>query len=279
MSVHNTNGKVGTPEDLSCFTPSPVASSSDAPSPVLPQLQSPNLLRSSIVSPSEQTLLVSSLLGLFPQGPGYEMEWRFFAFIEPPVDSVASRLVSLELTIHLQDPETVDDIIKMAPCQRMEHFGSNLLGYRTKHSSLSRHVSCFIECAGERTYCVTRQSALYVLVSLQMAFLIRSLSHFLTRLKPAPTDSGLRKYLFRLSTSVINAPSDVGDVFSGLEVSFTERERQLVVKFSASMTRDLEQKHDPPVRRSKSCESIRSTGSFLSDSVVDWEELLYGYNP
>ena len=238
MSVHNTNGKVGTPEDLSCFTPSPVASSSDAPSPVLPQLQSPNLLHISIVSPSEQPLLVSSLLGLFPQGPDYEMD-------------------SLELTIHLQDPETVDDIIKMAPCQRMEHFGNNLSGYWTKHLSLSRHVSGFIECAGERTC---------------------SLSHFLTRLKLAPTDSGLRKYLIRLSTSVINAPSDVGDVFSGLEAPFTGRERQLVVKFSASMTRDLEQKHDPPVRRSKSCESIRSTGSFLSDSVVDWEELLYGYN-
>ena len=281
MSVHNTNGKVGTPEDLSCFTPSPVASSPDAPSPVLRQFQSPNLLHSSIVSPSEQSLLLSSpLLLFFPEAPEFNVDRIFSEFIKPLVDSVASRnWESLKLTIHIRNPETVDDIIKAATCQRTEHFERILSGSRIMHCSLRRHVGCFIGCAGKRRTCVRiRRSNIFILVLLKKVFDIGSLCDFLTRLKPAPTDSGLRKYLIRLPISEITAPSDVRGFLSGLEVLVKERERQLVVRFSALTTRDLELKHNPPVRRSKSCESIGSIDSFLSDPVVDWKELLYGFN-
>ena len=49
-------------------------------------------------------------------------------------------------------------------------------------------------------------------------------------------------------------------------------------KSSCSITSDSERKHNPGCRRSGSCETVESMNSFQTDSVVDWKDLLYGYN-
>ena len=56
--MHNADRQLVTPENLSCFTPSPVASGPNAPNADLRQSQSPYLLSNRIVSPSERSLLV-----------------------------------------------------------------------------------------------------------------------------------------------------------------------------------------------------------------------------
>ena len=76
------------------------------------------------------------------------------------------------------------------------------------------------------------------------------------------------------STLPISEPGSARKIHHSGEVSLYRTR----VKVSWSITSDLEQNHNLGGRRSGSCETIGSANSFRTDSVVDWGELLYGYN-
>lgn len=242
LLVHNTNGQVGTPEDLSCFTPSSVASISNAPSPVLAHFQPPDLL--------------------------------------PNVDYIASQNTeSVTLDFCSKDSEAVYDIMNAlkGPIERLYESVLSLCRIVVKQLTGSRF----------------RRSALVFLVSFS-----------------ALSGSEREKFLISLRMSDITTRSDVRGVASAFEVSITEIAIALagilpdlitnllvcsnelcesirsvdcfvsgsVVDWVELLYKCLEQKHNPPVRRSVSCESIRSLESFLSDPVVNWKDLLHGHN-
>lgn len=93
MPVHNANRQIETPEDLSCFTPSPVASSPNAPSPVLPRFQTPDLLLN-------------------------------MDYIVPQHNE------SVTLDFRSRDSEAVDDIIEAVRCLVKTIFDCDLSSYR-----------------------------------------------------------------------------------------------------------------------------------------------------
>ena len=206
--------------------------------------------------------------------------WIFSEFIEPLIDSVASRNCEfLEWNVCAQDLETVNNIIKALNSQPMERFESDLLHYPILHSFLTRRVRCLNECARkQRTFSRARRFALYSFVLFEMAFRIGHLSGSVSRLKPGSADSASEKFLRSLRINHITTSSDVRGGANGFGISVTALGSPIVIILPGLTTKDLEQKHNSPVRRSKSCESIRSIDSFLSDPVVDWKELLYGYN-
>ena len=260
LSAHNANRQVGTPEDLSCFTPSPIASSPNAPSPVPLHFRSPNLSRSSIVPPSERILFVPSHLLLFHEAPDHEVDRIYCTLITPPAASPA-----LGCGVFL----TVDDIIKAATFYKMERFESNLSHCPTLHSFLTRFLSGSIERAHERTT---------LSWLLRAAFFVLGLFHKIFELKSASTESATEKFPCSLRINHITTSSDVRGGANRFEISVTALGHQIVVSFPDLTMEYLEQMHNPRVRRSESCESIRSFDSFLSDPVVDWKDLLYGYN-
>ena len=259
MSVHNANRRVGTPEDLRCFTRSPIVGSPNAPSPVLPQFQSPNLLRSSIVSPSEHTLRVPGSRFSFP-----EAQLAFSELITLLEGMGSLDGGSLKLDIHSRNAEIVYDTIEAMTCQTMERSETNISHYRILNSSLTRLLSGCIERAPEGMTC----SGIWR----------PALIDFVTRLKPGSADSATENFPRSLRIDRITASCNVRGCAYRFEISFTAFGRQTVTTLLYLTTKDLGQIHNSRVRRSESCESTRSIDSFLSDPVVDWKELLYGYN-
>ena len=128
------------------------------------------------------------------------------------------------------------------------------------------------------TFSGIRRSALFSFVLFQKIFDIGNLSGCVTRLKPASADLATGEFPGSLRINHITTSSDVPGGANSFEISVTALGRQIVVNFSGLTTKDLEQMHNSLGRRSASCESIRSMDSFLSDPIVDWKDLLYGYN-
>ena len=268
-SVHNVNRQAGTPEDLSCFTPSSVASSPNAPSPVPLHFPSLNLLHSRMVKPSKQILAVPRSLLLSPEGPDLKVNWIFFTSITPLEVSASGSWV----------PLTLNDIIKAVTCQKMERFESDLSHYPVLHSILTRLLSGFIERIRERmTFSRLRRSDIEDPLKKKPGQENGNLSDYIIQLKPAPTGFRTKKFLRRLRINFVITSSDARGGVNGFEISFTVSGHQIVVNFSGLTIEDLEQMHNSRIRRSESCEIIRSLDSFLTDPVVDWKEWLYGYN-
>ena len=269
LSVRNADRQVGTPEDLSCFTPSPIASSPNTPSPVPLHFRSPNLSRSSIVPPSERIIFVPSPPLLFPEAPDHEVDRIFFTSITLLEVSASGSWV----------PLTLNDVIKAVTCQRMERFESDFSHYPVLHSILTRLLSGFIERIRERmTFSRLRRSDIEDPLKKKPGQENGNLSDYIIQLKPAPTGFRTKKFLRRLRINFVITSSDARGGVNGFEISFTASGHQIVIEFSGLIIEDLEQMHNSRVRRSESCESIRSLDSFLTDPVVDWKELLYGYN-
>lgn len=319
--MHNANGQSGTPKELSCFTPSPVASSPIVPSldppdftypnllwnslvspseqallapnavsSDLPYLQSPCLLPSSIASTSEKTLSAPSLSLVSPENPSHEGNLTFSQFTMVLVDQMASwKSVKIDIlsknsrrskiftkSKYFRGEQCMDDIIRVAKCQPYGPSEGEFSSFRSL-SSLPRLGSCFMEYAGERVM-FSGRSALFYFVLLRFLYDIGFVSGSVTRLQPASTDSGTQNLSDSLRISNITTARGVCSSASGFELSVTGLGRDTVVKFSIMISLDLEQKHNPDGRRRDSFESIRSLDSFLSDPVVDWKELLHGYN-
>ena len=134
--------------------------------------------------------------------------------------------------------------------------GSNISSFFTLLSRLAEYTH-MQQVVGSRTW---RSALLHFLLSLEP---YGSFSKaFVSLRRPTPTHSETR--IFRLKPS---APP----IYEAVNA-------RKCVDLVYSITFHLEQKHKPGGRRSESFESIRSLDSFLSDPVVDWKELLYGYN-
>ena len=186
----------------------------------------------------------------------------FSESIQAVVDYIASQnSESVTLDFRSKVTEAVDDFIKVVRCQ------------------VKRYMSRFTGDAGKRLMLSKkRRSALFFLVLLQTVFDIGNLFDCVIEAKPASTDSGVKMFLISLRISCSTTSSDVRGGTNRFEISFTALVCQTMVNFPDLTTKDLGQTDNPRVRRSESCESIRSFDSFLSDPVVDWKYLLYGYN-
>ena len=285
--VHNANRQLGTPGELSCFTPSPVASSPIVSSPVLWHLKSPNLLGTSIVSPSEQAFQApscsssssSSSSHVSPESSNL-LDLTFPEFTTALKERLAS-WESVKLDIFSRDFNDVDDFTSVTICAPMKHFEKELskLVSLDVYSSLPKLGSCFIESAGQRTmFSKIQRFALVDFVLFRKLYDYGVFRGSTSQLKPASTDSAFKNFPDSLQISHATTSSDVRGGPSGFELSVTALECEIVVKFSSLTSLDLEQKHNPDNCRRESFESTRSLSSFLSDSVVDWKELLYGYN-
>ena len=104
------------------------------------------------------------------------------------------------------------------------------------------------------------------------------MSDLLARLKTASTQLGIQKFSDSLRIRDIPDSSDVRGSPSEFELSIKGLGCEIVVIFSSTISLALEQKHNPDGRRRESFDSVMSLDSFLSDPVVDWNGLLYGYN-
>lgn len=186
------------------------------------------------------------------------------------------------LFIHLKESETVD-ALEDAFCQMTQRFAIYSLNcsseFNKLESSLSRLVSCFTKDADmpvmfSRIYRLAIKSVPYL-----DFFDSANEPSFSVQLKPPTID---------LMIDILRSIEYIADirVSAGVYDLLVEHLCQMVDEFSHSTVLYLEQKlflymeqkHSPHRRRSESCESIRSMVSFRSDPVVDWEELLYGYN-
>ena len=305
LSAHHANRQVATPEDLSCFTPSPVPSSPSAPSPVLPRFAVLKLVRVSTDSPFPRTVLISSPRLLSPEAPYHGLHRKYSKLITSLVEYDCE---SLKLDIRSRKSEIMDDIMDTLASQMLEDLEIGTIHQRLNHFLPIFASWLFLYYALQLSFFrMTKQALLYLLL----------IQEVLPGLELAYLDSAIRKFVLGLRLSDITTTNDVGGGAGALEVSFTQRWSVLVVTFSGiiitvlkqrrnprvrrSESCDnirglisfrseffvdweklvyelLEEKHNPPVRRSKSCESIRSSDSFLPDPVVNWEDLIYGYN-
>ncbi|KAK0507374.1 hypothetical protein JMJ35_010412 [Cladonia borealis] len=266
--------EAGTPEGLSCFTPPPIASSPIVPSQDLPHFQSPHLLHSSIVSTSKKPLLAPNHCLFSPKSPEDEVDLTFFEFTMPLVDRVTWK--SMKLYFCPRYSNSVDDIIRVAMCRAMGPSERDFSQFRSLvlNPSLPRLGSCFIEHANKRVkFSKIRRFALFYRVLFKKLYEIVFISGCVTRLKPPSTASGIN-----LGISFLIISSDVHGSTGAFELSVTALGGKIVVKVSNLTILDSKRKHKPGGRRSESFDSIRSFDSFLSDPVVDWKELLYGYN-
>ena len=287
LLVHNANRQLGTPGELSCFTLSPVASSPIVSSPDLWHLKSPNLLRISIVSPSEQAFQApscssssSSSSSLVSPESSNILDLTFPELTTALKERLAS-WESAKLDIFSRDSNIVDDFISVAICAPMEPLEEvvSILVSLVVFPSLPKLGSCFIEYAGKRImFSKIQRSALFYFVLFRKRYDYGVFRGATSRLKPASTDSAFKNFPDSLQISHTTTSSDVRGGPSGFELSVTALGCEIVVKFSSLTSLDLEQKHNPDGCRRESFESTRSVSSFLSDSVVDWKELLYGYN-
>ena len=285
LFVHNANWQLGTPEELSCFTPSPIASSPSVPSPDFWHVRSPDLLPTFIVSPSQDLApnAASPDLPQFRESPNDEVDLTYFKFMKILVDRLAS-WDSVKLEIIPTNPresrysigvQTMGDVNRVGVCYPTgppsdeDSLYLMLLGL---NPSLPRLGSCFVRYVGKRMMSsrIMWQSTLVYFV-LFTGFM----SDRLARLKTASTQLGLQKFSDSLR---IRTSSDVRGSPSEFELSVTGLGYNIVVTFSSLTSLGLEQKHSPDGRRRESFDSVMSLDSFLSDPVVNWNELLYGYN-
>ena len=279
--MHNANRQLGTPEDLSCFTPSPVASSPIVPSPDLRHFQSPKLLSNSIVSPSEQILLVPSPRSLSPGFPIHKVPLDYSESVRAVVDgSPHGRIVTWDVYFM---QSYIPIICAGLTFPRLERFKSDLLYSASRlnesESSLSALVSCLDkyahtqEVGGSRVW---RSALLKFVLSQPISADFGKYSELscLNRLEKLTfTHSGIDIFgHFKIVPGW--EPGSLG----GIHLSVLAIKCKQLLEVSRSVTLDLEQKHNRRLRRSESCETIESTNSFRTDSVVDWGELLYGYN-
>ena len=319
LLLHNANRRIGTPEELSCFTPSPVASSPIVPSPDLPHFKSPNLLRTSIVSPSEQAFL----------GPNA-------ASTDPPHSSIAPRSVKVFLapTPSLFCPEPHDDEVNLTSSgsttalvsttaleDRMASWKSMKLDVFSRNSrnlrywnrgvqgvdDIVRDMGChpcepsekYLLCSMSLSFNSTpprlgnccfleyagkrvvfsRIRRTFYFVLFQRLYTIGFISDLVARLKTASTELGTQNFSDSLRIIDITTTSDVRGRTCGFELSITGLGCDLMTKFSGSIDLESEHKHNPKGRRRESFDSVMSLDSFLSDPVVDWKELLYGTQP
>ena len=207
---------------------------------------------------------------LFSEAPNHGVHWTFSEILTSLVECVAFvDWESLELEIRSQKSEIMYDIDTLAS-RTLEDLEIGM-SYRRLDSSFLRRVSSLVACVAQQLpFFRMRQPALFSLLRIQEA---------LARLTLASIDLAIRNFLISLRISDITTTNDVGGGANAFEISVAALGRQIVVNFSGPTTKDLEQMHNSPLRRSESCESVRSIDSFLSDPVVDWKDLLYGYNP
>ena len=147
-----------------------------------------------------------------------------------------------------------------------------------RNASPPRPGRCFIGSTSKLVmFSEIQQSALllYFLLSL---YDIGSMSDLLARLKHASTGSRNRWFSDSLRARDIFDSSDVRGSPSEFELNIKGIGYDIVVTFSSLTSLGLEQKHNPDGRRRGSFDSVMSLDSFLSDPVVDWNGLLYGYN-
>ena len=134
--------------------------------------------------------------------------------------------------------------------------------------------SCFVEYVDKRvTFSSKLRIALLHWVLIEKRYDLGFSSDSVTRLKIFST-----YFSDSLRICDITTCSDVRGSASGFELSVTGLGVNLVAKFSGLIDLKSEQKHDSDRRRRESFESIRSLDSFQSDTIIDWKELLYGYN-
>ena len=279
LFVHNANWQLGTPEELSCFTTSPVASSPILPSADLLHLKSPNHLRPSIVSPSEQAFLGPDAAS--PNLPHNSIALTSVkVFFGPTLGHFCSADIFSEISRESRYWER--GVIRdtgLRWCYPYEFSKEDLLRF----ASLSRNASpprpghCFTESTSDLTLfsSMRRSALLYFLLSL---YDIGLMSDLLARLKTASIGSGTRWYSDGRRIYDITDSSDLRGSPSKFELYIKGIGYDIVVTFSSLTSLGLEQKHNPDGRRRESFDSVMSLDSFLSDPVVDWNGLLYGYN-
>ena len=318
MLLHNANRRIGTPEGLSCFTPSPVASSPIVPSPDLPHFNSSNLLRTSIVSPSQDlcapnaaspnlphsSIALTSVKVFFgptlrrfsPEPSKDEVDLTFSVSTTALLSTTAlvDRLASwksVKLDIFSRNSRNsrywnrsvqgMNDIIRDIECYSYELTGADLSDFMSLvlKNSLPRLGGCFVEYVVKRV-----MSSRIIRRSILMHFVLKKLSDIgfisdlVAQLKTASTELGIQNFSDSLRICDITTPGNGRGSASGFELSVTGLGCDLVIKFSSLISLELEQKHNPDGRRRESFDSVRSLDSFLSDPVVNWKELLYGYN-
>ena len=238
---------------------------------------SPNLLSNSIVSPSEQTLLGRSPRLLNRESPDQEVTFDYPESVRAVVGGLPhGRIVTLDVDLKDSNFRIMSADVTFS---WMEQFQCELLYSASRlnksESSLSGLVSCLYryahtqEVGGSRVW----PSALlpFALSQSISAYLgEHSGFNFLITLKKlTSTDSEID--IFGHSSMFLGSGKKIDPSSMSLIC-------KLLFKPVSSIKFDLEQKHNPAGRRSGSCETIESTNSFLSDPVVDWNELLYGYN-
>ena len=274
--------------------------------------QIPDLLRTSIVSPSQDLLapnaassdlahdpialtsvkiFLAPTPSLFsPEPPKDKVDLTFCVSTTALVDRLAS-WKSVKLAIFSRNSRNsrywngsvqgMNDIIRDTECYPYEPTEADLSDFMSQvlKQSLPRLGGCFVEYVAKREMSsrIIRRSDLMYFV-LEKLSDIGFITDLVAHLKPASTDSGIRNFSDSLRISHITTSSDVRGSPSEFELSIKVLGCEIVVIFSSTICLALEQKHRPDGRRRESFDSVRSLGSFLSDPVVDWKELLYGYN-
>ena len=272
LSARNANRQVETPHDLSCFTPSPVRSSPSASSPVLPEFPLLDLFHVLIASLKPTARLI------FSEAHNYGVPYTFSELVTSLEKCVACLdWKLLERNVRSHGSQNVNDVIE-AGCQRTERFESSLSQYPMLHSFLPISVNCFIECHGRRMTCsMIRRSTLFSFLLFQRIFEMGRFPDYVTRLGHIHTLEEMKDYPKDIRVRYITTFRDVHGGAERFEISITASVRGKVLDLPGLAMEDQKRMHTP-VRRSKSCESVRSLDSFLSDPVVDWKELLHGYN-
>ena len=271
---------LGTPENLSCFTPSPVTNSLDVPSLELQSFPSPSASHSSVTSPYEEALLLWNPSPIPPELRNHESDWTFFEFMTALVDGVESKTWgSVELDLHPTNCEMMDDIIMAGTCQSMERFLSSFSTYLSR-ASLPRLVSCLIQYTDKRVIISRiRQSALFYFLLFQKLYDIGIVSGYVTRSghvtrQKSFMDSRIKYFPHSIQIRRMKTCDNWDGRASEFELSVRTSGCEILWKFSSVL-----RLHSLHGRHSESYENIRSLDSFPSDPVVNWKGLFYGYNP
>ena len=344
--VQNANRLLETPEDLSCFTPSPIASSPIVPSPDLRHFQSPNLLSNSIVSPSEQTFVVPSPRPLSPGSPNYEVRLDYSESVKRVSDALRygrdvalDRFLDILEMLNIASSDTAVWVMSgiVAFRRSMEQPESVSLGLNDSASSLRRRmeqsesVSLGLSDSASSLQMLMKQSESMTSVLLgriDSALSLRRMmeqyesmtsvllglivsAHLILEIVRSLNENTKHKVvgsrIWRRALNIHDSFMRISEFVNVKRATFTDSWLditqhqwrtvpkfeldnventifliklmcELRVEFISPSTFDLKQEHHSPRRRSASCETIESTNSFRTDPVVDWGELLYGYN-